>query len=128
MTTTTTAPTYRAQTDPSTTRWHLGTAEAGARCVCGARLMTPEDTRAFALKVPADRRNYETSDDLTRVSCGGCKRTREYLTATAAPLAEAAAERDDEGQTDEMSTVGQAARPSRRRARTDPRADRAAAE
>jgi hypothetical protein len=108
--TTTTTYDYRAQTDPSTKTWHIGTAERSNVCLCGVKLMTPDDTRAFALKVPADARHYETSADLALVTCKGCKRS--HAKATAAPLAEAAAER-----------------PSRRRARTgDPRADRAAAD
>jgi hypothetical protein len=118
MTTTTTTFAYRAQTDPTIKTWHLGAAEREHVCFCGVKLLHPGDARKFAAKIPADQRGYETSDDLTRVSCGACKRNREYAKATAAPLDGAAAERD----------AGQAARPSRRRARTgDPRADRAAA-
>ena len=116
---TTTTYRYRAQTDPTIKTWHLGAAERDNVCFCGVRLMTPGDTRAFALKVPAEARTYETSDDLGEVTCGACKRSREYAKATAVPLAGAAAERG----------AGQAERPSRRRARTgDPRADRAAAD
>ena len=85
MTTTTPTYTYRAQTDAGTKHWHLGAAETGAKCVCGTRLMTPDDTRAFALKLAADKRRYDTSDDLTLVSCGACMRGsawKEAATAT----------------------------------------------
>ena len=81
MTTTTTAR-WRAQTDPSTKTWHLGTEELGAKCVCGTRLIEPGDTRAFALKVPAEKRDYQTDPDVAKVTCGSCKRNREYATAT----------------------------------------------
>jgi hypothetical protein len=113
--TTTTA--YRAQTDRTIKTWHLGTAERGARCACGVTLMAPDDTRAFALKVPAAERQYETSGDLARVTCGACKRTREYAAATSAATP--------------ATPVPGAARPSRRGRRPatgDPRADRAAAQ
>jgi len=119
VTTTTTASpsyTYRAQTDPTIKTWHLGAAERGAVSFCGVRLIEPGDTRAFALKVPADERHMTTDADVSKVTCGACKRNREYAKATAAPLAEAAGR-----------GAGQAARPSRRRpaATGDPRADRA---
>ena len=110
MTTTTTASpsyTYRAQTDPTIKTWHLGAAERGAVSFCGVRLIEPGDTRAFALKVPADERHMTTDADVSKVTCGACKRNREYAKATAAPLAEAA---------------GRAACPA---ATGDPRADRA---
>jgi hypothetical protein len=117
--TTTTTARYRAQTDPSIKTWHLGTEELGARCVCGCTLMTPDDTRAFALKVPAGKRDYQTDPDVAKVTCGSCKRNREYAKATAADVAAPS------------RTVAEAAtaRPSRRRKATgDPRADRAAAD
>lgn len=94
MTTTTITPAtpeYRAQADGG--KWHLGSTERGALCFCGCLLMTPEDTRAFALKVPAEKRTYQTDPDVAKVTCGSCKRNREYAKATAAPLAEAAAGR-----------------------------------
>ena len=34
--------------------------------------------------VPADARHYETDPDVAKVTCGSCKRNREYATATAA--------------------------------------------
>jgi hypothetical protein len=86
-----TTTTYRAQTDATIKTWHLGAAERGAACCCGVRLLTPDDTRAFALKVPAERRQYETSDDLARVTCGSCKRTREWSRASGAERTEATA-------------------------------------
>ena len=113
MTTTTTAR-WRAQTDPSIKTWHLGTEELGARCVCGTKLIEPDDTRAFALKVPAEKRHYETSDDLERVTCGSCRKNRAFKNATGGAEGEVA---------DAPPT---AARPSRRKATGDPRADRAA--
>jgi hypothetical protein len=87
MPTTTPAFAYRAQTDPTIKTWHLGAAERGAACFCGVRLIEPDDTRAFALRVPAEKRNYETSPDVARVTCGSCKRTREYAKATGANAA-----------------------------------------
>jgi hypothetical protein len=111
--TTTTTYDYRAQTDPTIKTWHLGTAERGNVCLCGVKLMTPDDTRAFAAKVPADARHYETSADLALVTCKGCKRS--YAKATAAPLAAPSPK------------AGAARRPRRRKATGDPRADRAAA-
>ena len=121
--------TYRAQTDPSTKTWHLGTEELGAKCVCGCKLMTPDDTRAFALKVPAGKRDYQTDPDVAKVTCGSCKRNREYVKATAAPLAEAAAGLQVLDARAGLQVLGAGAgRPSRRRKATgDPRADRAAA-
>ncbi len=88
MTTTTTYD-YRAQTDPTIKTWHLGAVERGAASFCGVKLLTPGDTRAFALKVPAEKRDYQTDPDVAKVTCGACKRSREYAKATAAPLAEA---------------------------------------
>ena len=119
-TTTTTTARYRAQTDPSTKTWHLGTEAKGNVCVCGCKLITPDDTRPWALKVPADARHYETDPDVAKVTCGSCKRNREYAKATAAPLAEAAAERGKSKIPAELppTPVEQAARPSRRRAST----------
>jgi hypothetical protein len=131
VTATTTTCEYRAQTDAATAAWHLGTADRGARCVCGARLMTPDDTRAFALKVPAEKRQFETDPDVSKVTCGSCKRNGEYAKATAAdpganaPLPEPEPV-PDLGQPGEPGA--NAPRPRRRRARTgDPRADRATA-
>jgi len=74
----TTTTTYRAQTDPTTKNWHLGTVEAGPKSVCGVTLITPDDTRAFARKVADDKRHFETSDELERVTCGSCRRNREW--------------------------------------------------
>jgi hypothetical protein len=104
VTTTTTNPEYRAQTDAATAAWHLGTADREARCVCGVKLMTPDDTRAFALKVPAAERGYQTDPDVSKVTCGSCKRNREYLMAAAAGTCSTEPLKDE------------AARPSRRRA------------
>ena len=87
MTTTTPSFTYRAQTDQATKHWHLGAAETGAKCVCGTLLMSADDTRAFALKLAADKRRYDTSDDLTKVSCGACMRGSAWGAAKAAPEA-----------------------------------------
>ena len=94
MTTTATAPEYRALTDPATKTWHLGSVERGELCYCGTRLMTPGDTRTFALKVPADARKFETSGDLSRVTCKACRRNRAWSQANgaaAAPVAPAPA-------------------------------------
>jgi hypothetical protein len=77
-----TTPTYRAQTDPTTKKWHLGSAERGTTSYCGVRLIDPDDTRAFAQKVQRTERQIETADDLSRVDCGACKRNREYKYAT----------------------------------------------
>ncbi|HEY2691199.1 MAG TPA: hypothetical protein VGJ50_22380 [Streptosporangiaceae bacterium] len=119
MTTTTTTYRYRAQTDATIRTWHLGAAERDNVCFCGVKLMTPDDERKFALKVPAEARTYETSDDLTRVTCGACKRSREYAKATAADLAAPS----------RTVAEAEAERPSRRRKATgDPRADRTAAD
>jgi hypothetical protein len=70
VTATTTTYDYRAQTDPTIKTWHLGAAERGAACFCGVRLLTPDDTRAFALKVPAEKRGYQTDPDVSKVTCG----------------------------------------------------------
>ena len=85
MTTTTTPTVYhlRAQTDKSTSNWHLGAAEKGAVCFCGARLMEPGDERKFAAKYPADERRYETSPDLSLITCGACKRTAAWRISAA---------------------------------------------
>lgn len=147
MTTTTTYE-YRAQTDPTIKTWHLGAVERGAACFCGVRLLTPDDERAFALKVPAEKRQYETSDDLARVTCGSCKRNREWsrangaerpaATATASPrrastrrATPAAGAGMNEYTAAQLLVDGVQARArdaSRRRAKTgNPRADREAA-
>jgi hypothetical protein len=132
--TTTTTARYRAQTDPSIKTWHLGTEELGARCVCGTRLMTPDDERAFALKVPAGKRDYQTDPDVAKVTCGSCRRNREYAKATAAePGANPPPPEPDLGRPGKPGGNApppeKAARPSRRRKATgDPRADRAAAD
>ena len=76
MTTATT--TYRAQTDPTTKKWHLGSDERGTLSFCGVRLVDPTDTRAFALKVAEADRHIETSADLERVTCGACRRNHEW--------------------------------------------------
>jgi hypothetical protein len=79
MTTTTTPGTvYRAQTDPTTKNWHLGAEGYGERCFCGVTLISPGDTRAFALKVAERDRHIETSPDLELVTCGACRRNREW--------------------------------------------------
>jgi hypothetical protein len=93
-TTTTTGPawTYRAQTDAATKTWHLGAAEKDNVCFCGARLLVADDPRKVAARIPAGQRQYETSEDLTRVTCGGCRRHREWERATAAAPAPAARE------------------------------------
>ena len=118
-TTTTTTYDYRAQTDATIKTWHLGAAQRGAASFCGVRLIEPDDTRPVALRVPADRRNYTTDPDVSKVTCGACKRSRKYVKATAADLAAPS----------RTVAEAEAARPSRRRARTgDPRADRAAVE
>jgi hypothetical protein len=114
---TTTTYDYRVQTDPTIKTWHLGAVQRGAASFCGVKLIEPDDTRAFALRVPADRRNYTTDPDVSKVTCRACKRSREYAKATAG----AAAEPDKQ--------LNKAERPSRRRKATgDPRADRAAAD
>jgi len=82
MTTTTPNPTYVALTDAGTKHWHLGAIERAEVCYCGTRLMTPTDTRKFALKVPAAERNYQTDTQLDCIDCGACKRNREYRYAT----------------------------------------------
>jgi hypothetical protein len=116
---TTTTYDYRAQTDPTIKTWHLGAVQRGAASFCGVRLIEPDDTRPVALRVPADRRNYTTDPDVSKVTCRACKRSREYAKATAA----------DPAAPSRTVAEAEAARPSRRRARTgDPRADRAAAD
>ena len=67
--TTTTTARYRAQTDPSTKTWHLGTEELGAKCVCGRKLIEPGDTRPWRCACPADARHYETDPDVAKVTC-----------------------------------------------------------
>jgi hypothetical protein len=115
---------YRAQTDATIKTWHLGAVQRGAASICGVMLTTPDDTRAFALKVPAGKRHYETSDDLSVVTCGSCHRSREYAKATGSAPNGALAPTGNTRAAD----AEEAGRPSRRRARTgDPRADRAAA-
>ena len=127
MTTTTITPAtpeYRAQTDGG--KWHLGAVERGPLCFCGCLLMTPEDTRAFALKVPAEKRTYQTDPDVAKVTCGSCKRNREYAKATGSAPNGALAPTGNTRAAD----AEEAARPSRRRGRRavtgDPRADRTA--
>ncbi len=93
---TTAAPsfTYRAQTDKATKTWHLGAAEKDAVCFCGTRLLVAGDERKIAARIPADQRQYETSDDLSKVSCGACRRNRAWSQANGiatAPLAPASA-------------------------------------
>ena len=104
---TTTTACYRAQTDPSTKTWHLGTEELGEKCVCGCKLIEPDDTRPWALRVPAEKRDYQTDPDVAKVTCGSCKRNRAYATATAGDQV-----------AKPPTPVEQAARPSRRRAST----------
>jgi hypothetical protein len=84
---TSTTPSYRAQTDPTTKKWHLGSAERGTTSYCGVRLVDPGDTRPFALKVAEADRHIETSPELERVDCGACRRNREwkYAHGTARP-------------------------------------------
>ena len=127
MTTTTPSFTYRAQTDASTKTWHLGSDEKGELCVCGCKLMTPDDTRAFALKVPAEKRGYQTDPDVAKVTCGSCKRNREYAKATGGSAPNGALA--PTGNT-RAADAEEAGRPSRRRGRRavtgDPRADRTA--
>ena len=83
--TTTTTLRYRAQTDPTIKTWHLGAARARRHV-----LLRREADRARTIpgrlrsSVPADRRHYTTDDDVSKVTCGGCKRSREYAKATAA--------------------------------------------
>ena len=111
MTTATTTPTYRAQSDAATKTWHLGAEERGERCFCGTVLIHPGDTRKLALKVPEDQRQYEVSDDLTRVDCRACRRNRawgEASAAAAAPPAPAAAKRTRKPRA--VAGAGQAAR------------------
>jgi len=61
-------------------------------CFCGARLLVAGDERKVAARIPADERQYETSGDLSKVTCGACRRNRAWSQATAAaPLAPAPA-------------------------------------
>ena len=80
--TTPTTPTYVAITDAGTKHWHLGSIERAEVCYCGTRLMTPGDTRKFALKVDRAERNFQTDTQLDCIDCGACKRNREYRYAT----------------------------------------------
>jgi hypothetical protein len=109
--TTATTTAYRAQTDAGTKRWHLGTAEKANVCLCGARLMVPGDTRAFALKVPAEARDYQTSEDLSLVTCGACRKNREYVKATT--TAEATAQATAHAQSHPAATSTRRARAQR---------------
>jgi hypothetical protein len=89
MTTTTitpATPTYRALCDGG--KWHLGSVERGPLTFCSTTLMTPGDTRKFALKVPEAKRNFEAVEDLERVNCGTCRKNREwsYAHGTARPV------------------------------------------
>jgi hypothetical protein len=84
VTTTTPAADYRAVTDPTLKTWHLSTVQRGNACFCGTKLIYAEDTRKVALKLPAEKRNFEASEDLAKVTCGACKRTRDYAAATSA--------------------------------------------
>ena len=86
--------TYRAQTDKATKTWHLGAAEKDDVCFCGTRLLVAGDERKIAARIPADQRQYETSGDLSKVTCGACRRNRAWSQANgtaAAPLAPAPA-------------------------------------
>jgi hypothetical protein len=82
--TTTAAPTYQAITDPTIKTWHLGSAERQNKAFCGTVLIWPADTRKVAVKVAREDRHHEHSDDLTKVTCGACKRNREWGYATGA--------------------------------------------
>src|SRR5215467_14930223 len=87
MTTTATrtpTPTYQAITDPTIKTWHLGSAERKNKAFCGTMLIWPQDTRKVALKVERADRHHEVSDDLTKVTCGACKRNREWSYANGA--------------------------------------------
>lgn len=88
MTTTATPYHYVALTDPTVKRWHLGATELGTTAFCGVRLLEPTDAHALALKVPVADRHHETSPDLELVTCGLCKRNREWLYATGTPRPE----------------------------------------
>lgn len=82
MTTTTATADYRAGTDPTLKNWHLTSVERGNNCFCGAVLIWSGDTRKVALKVPEASRDFTLDADLTKVTCGACKRSREYAYAT----------------------------------------------
>jgi len=82
VTTTTTTPTYQAVKDAAIKTWHLGSAERGHKTYCGVELMWPDDPRRFSQKVAREDRHHEVSEDLTRIACKACKRTREYGYAT----------------------------------------------
>jgi hypothetical protein len=141
---TTTTYRYRAQTDPTIQTWHLGAEERGAASFCGVRLIEPGDTRAFALRVPADRRHMTTDADVSKVTCGACKRNREWAKATAAEPEPERAGRPSrrrartatpeagaglsEHTAAQLLVDGVQARARRRKATGDPRADRAAAD
>jgi hypothetical protein len=84
MPTTTRTPTYQAVTDPTIKTWHLGSAQRKNKAFCGVELIWPQDTRKVALKVERADRHHETSDDLSRITCGACKRSNEYKYATGA--------------------------------------------
>jgi len=129
MTTTTATPTYtyRAQTDPSTKHWHLGAAERDRKSFCGVELIAPDDTRPFARKVPEADRHMTVSDDLAKVTCGACKRNREYSYATGTATRPAPAVPAPRG-TRSTSTGTTTRRRGGRPATGDPRADRAAAD
>jgi len=108
VTTTTPSFTYRAQTDKATKTWHLGAAEKDNVCFCGTRLLVAGDERKIAARIPADERQFETSDDLSRVTCGACRRNRAWSQANGiatAPLAPASA----------ATATGQAKPPSTRK-------------
>jgi hypothetical protein len=82
MPTTTRTPTYQAVTDPTIKTWHLGSAQRKNKAFCGVELIWPQDTRKVALKVERADRHHEVSDDLSKVTCGACKRSNEYKYAT----------------------------------------------
>lgn len=84
-TATATAPefTYRAQTDKATKTWHLGAVEKDNVCFCGTRLLVAGDERKIAARIPADQRQYETSGDLSKVTCGACRRNHAWSQANA---------------------------------------------
>ena len=84
---------------------------ARARCFCGTVLIHPGDTRKLALKVPEDQRQYEVSDDLTRVDCRACRRNRAWGEASAAAAAPPARlPRSGPGSRGQQPGAGQAAR------------------
>jgi hypothetical protein len=76
-------PTYRAVCDGG--KWHLGSVERGPLTFCSTTLMTPGDTRKFALKVPEAKRNFQAVKDLERVNCGTCRKNREWSYAHGTP-------------------------------------------